>query len=130
MYRAIRANDDEELTQEEMLQYPLAREIDRCCRKYGYAVYDCSTWRNGRLYLSLVIINKDTYRPEIFYNGNSRHGDIGFKIQTGSFGALVPEEFEKFIQCYDDALNLVKKLDVIIERIGIVPGETVALYQD
>ena len=124
MYRAIKASE------EDYLQYPLASKLDECCRAYGYYIYDCTCSRNGTLFISISADDNDTYKPAIFYNGKSRLGQVGFTIQTSTFGALDPAEFEKFVQSYSDALDLVKELEDVIDEIGVVPGETVSFMFD
>ena len=137
MYRAIKSSNDNgpytysEPDESDLSEYPLTARLKRLCARRGYYLYRCESYREGVLILS-IINNNDTFLPEIHYDSaSSRTKEPGkFRIQTTSYGALELEEYEEFLNDCNEAFELVKEMKEAIDEIGIVPGKTVAKYQD
>lgn len=136
MYRAIKSSNDNgpytysEPDESDLSEYPLTARLKSLCARRGYYLYRCESYREGVLILS--INNSDTFLPEIHYDSASvRTKQPGkFRIQTTSYGALELGEYEEFLHDCNEAFELVKEMEEAIEKIGIVPGETVERYID
>ncbi len=137
MYRAIKSSNDNgpytysEPDESDLSEYPLTARLKSLCARRGYYLYNCESYREGSLILS-INKNNDTFLPEIIYDSASaRTKQPGkFRIQTTSYGALELGEYEEFLHDCNEAFELVKEMEEAIEEIGIVPGETVERYID
>lgn len=85
--------------------------------EYGqYIIYrTVYFWTTGRTDTSFSVnpVSRDNYIPEIFFEGRScihKDRQPEFKIQTTAYGSKRPEEIEKVIAGYQQAIELVKIL--------------------
>lgn len=81
-----------------------------------YTVHDNYTfYSDGTIYHNISIFETDyshrTYFPSIYYDDNYfGSGEKRFEIQTTSYGALATDEFKKFIEAQNHALEVVEAL--------------------
>lgn len=92
--------------------------IDRLCKRFGYALDEesCIKVINGNKYLDVYVYadGSNKYAPHIYPPARAVEQKIlncpNFRVQTSSYGALLPEEYEQFAVAVENANKLVQYL--------------------
>ena len=86
-----------------------------------YTIYvDVSTYSNGATCRNVEISrpwnrDRNDFTPDIYYRGSyPNEGVSRFEIQTTSYGTLDAENFKKFLDAQQTALEIVKILNAVL----------------
>lgn len=92
--------------------------IARLCNRFGYVLEEesCIKVINGNKYLDVYVYadGSNKYAPDIYPPVRAAEQKIlncpNFKVQTSSYGALLPEEYKQFAVAVENANKLVQYL--------------------
>lgn len=126
--KRIIASDDNQ-ARKEMLQYPLAQDIQNICNNYGYQLYYAYVDTDG-LNLNVYATDRRSYHPEVYIETDWRSHELTYKIQTTSYGSIELEEYYTFLESCNDAYNMCQEIQQLIEGSSLDETEILHRVRD
>lgn len=127
--KRIIASDGGSQARREMLQYPLAQDMQSICKNYGYELYYAYV-DSGILQLSVYAIDRKSYHPEVYIQPDWGSTEVKYRIQTTSYGSIDLEEYYDFLESCNDAYNMCQELQQLIESNSLDENEILHRVRD
>lgn len=81
--------------------------------KYGYFISSAFI-HNNRVEINIYKCCGKRFIPDVYFNSSTLDNPTSeFRIMTTSYGSLNMDDYEEFIQCVNNAYNMVSELEKI-----------------